>query len=79
MQNQLLNSTANIGVISTIITKTALRSSWITVGVCVASTHILKVITSHVFATGTCATLGARPTTAVGNSVGRTDGVAQSP
>lgn len=71
MQHHLLNSTANIGVISIIITKTALRSSWITVGVYLASTHILKVITSYVIATETPVTLeGAGPTTPVGNSVG---------
>lgn len=80
MQSQLLNSAANIGVISIIVTEATLRSSWVAAGVRVASTHIRRVGASHAFATGACATLeGPRPTTAAGTSAGRTGSVAWSP
>lgn len=80
MQSQLLNSAANIGVISIIVTEATLRSSWVAAGVRVASTHIRRVGASHAFATGACATLeGPGPTTAAGTSAGRTGSVAWSP
>lgn len=80
MQSQLLNSAANIGVISIIVTEATLRSSWVAAGVRVASTHIRRVGASHAFATGACATLeGPGPTTAAGTSAGRAGSVAWSP